>query len=305
MAKKSLEDLLEEVKQELEDTIAVLNSLKTEVPEEVRQDLSFVSQNINEKIEEIAFTQKEKLKKLKQYIEKTSKTLEKLEAQANKIENEYYSLKEDYTKALREIKSLYREILNTIDIVKNSIENYAQNGAKKGIDQGIAENIEKINYALKKLNKTAEEINQKFQTYRWSWIGIILISNFILFLTIIGLGSFLLDKKIFLQYLLEILATLFFLIGAYSTWKLSNLYPKKKIAYSLAIFLLTVAGFTGYFIFKERIVITKQVITKKEVCDLPKPKQTVPQNDGSICYFYDGWYKANGEWHQGQVAICK
>lgn len=302
MTKKPLETLLEEVRIDLENILVVLNSLKEEVPTKIKEELDKVPENINLRIKKIATVQRDKFRKLNEYLAKASQTLASLEAKAEQIRQDYEILKKDYKKTLWKLEGLYPEIKKTIREVQSSIESYAYNGVKRGIENGIEEAINQIENALERLNETAEELNSQFQTYRWSWVGVILISNFILFLTIIGLGSFLLQKETFLQYLLGLLETIFFLIGAYAVWKLSNSYPKRWIAYLTSVLLLAVAGFVGYTTFKDKIVITRQV-----ACDLPKPDKVLPQKDGRVCYLYSsGYFRADdGNWYKSPVVICK
>jgi len=302
MTKKPLETLLEEVRIDLENILVVLNSLKEEIPTKIKEELDKVPENIDLRIKKIATVQRDKFRKLNEYLAEASQTLASLEAKAEQIRQDYEILKEDYEKTLWKLKGLYPEIQKTIREVQSSIESYAYNGVKRGIENGIEEAINQIENALERLNETAEELNSQFQTYRWSWVGVILISNFILFLTIIGLGSLLLQKETFFQYLLGLLETIFFLIGAYAVWKLSNSYPKRWIAYLTSVFLLAVAGFVGYTTFKDKIVITRQV-----ACDLPKPDKVLPQKDGRVCYLYSsGYFRADdGNWYKGEIAICK
>ena len=304
MAKKSLEDLLEEVKQELEDTIAVLNSLKTEVPEEIRQEINSIRE-----------VQIERLKKLNEYVNKAKKTLEYLSETAEAIEERLTDtdlrLNNLYAETLQKVEDLLNQIHKEVSKVLETIEETAKNGAYQGVKEGLGKHLKEFKTSLEELKLTARNINKNlvknqkdieeiFERYQWSWFVPFLVVSLFLFLGILYIGALKENSKTSAQFLIGSLEILFFLIGAYSIWKISNRFPQKWMAYLISIFLLAVALFVGYTTYKGKIVITK-----KEVCDLPKPKQTVPQEDGSICYFYDGWYKANGEWHKGEIAICK
>jgi len=304
MTKKSLEDLLEEVKQELEDTIAVLNSLKKEVPEEIRQEINSIRE-----------VQIERLKKLNEYVNKAKKTLEYLSETAEAIEERLTDtdlrLNNLYAETLQKVEDLLNQIHKEVSKVLETIEETAKNGAYQGTKQGLEKYLKEVKTSLEELKLTARHINKNlvknqkdieeiFERYQWSWFPAFLFVSAILFAGILYIGAIKENQETAAQILIGSLEILFFLSGTYTVWKLSNRFPQKWVAYLISIFLLVVALFVGYTTYKGKIVITK-----KEICDLPKPKQTVPQKDGSICYFYDGWYKANGEWHKGEIAICK
>ncbi len=304
MAKKSLEDLLEEVKQELEDTIAVLNSLKTEVPEEIRQEINSIRE-----------VQIERLKKLNEYVNQAKKTLEYLSETAEAIEERLTDtdlrLNNLYNETLQKVEDLLNQIHKEVSKVLGTIEETAKNGAYQGVKEGLGKHLKEIKTSLEELKLTARHINKNlvknqkdieeiFERYQWSWFPAFLFVSAILFAGILYIGAIKENQETAAQILIGSLEIFFFLIGTYTVWKLSNRFPQKWVAYLISIFLLVVALFVGYTTYKGKIVITK-----KEVCDLPKPNNVEHYKDGRTCYFYDGWYKAYGKWHKGEIAICK
>lgn len=305
MAKKSLEDLLEEVKQELEDTIAVLNSLKSEVPEEIRQEINYIRE-----------VQIERLKKLNEYVKKAQNTLEYLSETAKVIEGRLSDtdlrLNNLYTETLQKVEDLLNQIHNEISQTLETIEETAKTGAYKGVKQGLENHLKEFKNSIEKLKITTQTIEKQliktqkdfediFKRYQWSWSAPFLAVSLFLFFAIIYIATIKENQETIAQILIGSLEIVFLITGAYTIWKTANRFPQKWVAYIIAVFLLTVAGFMGYTTYKEKVVINRQV-----VCDLPKPEKTVHLKDGGICYFYNGWYETNnGTWNKSKVAICK
>lgn len=306
MAKKSLEDLLEEVKQELEDTIAVLNSLKTEVPEEIRQEINSIRE-----------VQIERLKKLNEYVNQAKKTLEYLSETAEAIEERLTDtdlrLNNLYNETLQKVEDLLNQIHKEVSKVLGTIEETAKNGAYQGVKEGLGKHLKEIKTSLEELKLTARHINKNlvknqkdieeiFERYQWSWFVPFLVVSLFLFLSILYIGFIKENQEAIAQILIGSLEILFFLIGTLSIWKISNRFPQKWVAYLISIFLLVVALFVGYTTYKGKIVITK-----KEVCDLPKPNNVEHYKDGRTCYFYKSGYYIDqkGNWYEIPVVLCK
>ncbi len=306
MAKKSLEDLLEEVKQELEDTIAVLNSLKTEVPEEIRQEINSIRE-----------VQIERLKKLNEYVNQAKKTLEYLSETAEAIEERLTDtdlrLNNLYAETLQKVEDLLNQIHKEVSKVLETIEETAKNGAYQGVKEGLEKHLKEFKTSLEELKLTAQHINkilvknQKdieeiFKRYQWSWFVPFLVVSLFLFLGILYIGFIKENQEAIAQILIGSLEILFFLIGTLSIWKISNRFPQKWVAYLISIFLLGVALLVGYTTY-----IGKIVITKKEVCDLPKPNNVEHYKDGRTCYFYKSGYYIDqkGNWYEIPVVLCK
>jgi sugar-specific transcriptional regulator TrmB len=312
MAKrKSLEDLLDETRKDLEDLITILNELKKEVPTEIREEILLS----HRKVEEYTKTLKDTLQEIEHTIEKwdqKAKQLhEEIEDQTDLITEKYFQVLEEIRE---QIQNLKREIENYINQTLEEIKFSAQAGIEKGIENGISQIKESINQTQKiieenltKLVKIIRYLQQElakaeniFEKYQWSWLGIV-----ILFFLFIALENFVLfgiltnsDKLIEISK--TILEIGFLLSATYGVYKLS---PKLNewVTYSIIVLLITTALFIGFTTIKNKIQIVK-----KEVCNLPEPDKAVPQQDGSICYFYNGWYLGkDGKYHRGQVVICK
>jgi predicted PurR-regulated permease PerM len=313
MAKrKSLEDLLEETRKDLEDLIAVLNELKKEVPTEIKEEILLS----HRKIEEYINTLREILLKVKNAVERWDQKVQNLQEEINEkidlITDKQFQVLEEVK---REIQTLRWKIEDEVNEALEKIENSAQIGIEKGIENGIIQvekSIEKaqnnLETTLAKIVKTLSAFRQElsnaeniFKEYQWSWLGIVIVLFLLLAFENLALFGILTNNDKGVEAIKTFLEIGFLLFATYGVYKLS---PKlnRWITYSVIALLITTTLFIGFTTIKGKIQVTK-----KEVCNLPEPDKTVPQQDGSICYFYNnGWYLGkDGKYHPGQVAICK
>ncbi|RTZ69466.1 MAG: hypothetical protein DSZ30_02485 [Aquificaceae bacterium] len=320
--KKPLEELLTELKEELEDLIPVINRLQKELPGNVASKLQNLIGDLKTELQKFNQIQKEKTKKLQDYVAKAEKTLQNLEQSASEIRKDYENLNTLLAQQINaNLEWLQTEISNLLTRLKE-LKKEIRSSAKEGIDEGLSEQIQKVKETLRKvyielyndivdlhkslkatrkeLDKYQNTLAEIFENYHWSWFTPFSFLSILILIGILFIGLENANKTKAVEILLGFLEIIFLLTASYLSVVFWKKIQKAWVGYILSTFFLTVVGFIGYTIYKEKIVVIK-----KEVCNLPKPKQTVPQKDGSICYFYDGWYKANGNWYKGEIAICK
>lgn len=318
MTKKPLEELLEELKTDLEDAILVLNELKTEVPKEIKQEIKTIWE-----------TQSKKLKKINQFIEKAKQILENLEASTEEIRNDLSSLNEELIQLYRENLNQVENLLNEIqDLTQNllvKIEKSAKEGAYSGTKEGLKEYANKVSYQLTELikiankitailNKHENEISVLFKKYQWSWLGPFLFTSLLLGLGIIYIGLQNANKEKASEILIGLLKISFILFNIFIFWE----FAKKYISnFWISISLISALFIESFLITFSTLKNKIQIIRKEEIiqaCDYPKPNQIIKDNKNNPCYIYKNqksfrvyWYSSEGNtWYRAtEVAICK
>jgi len=305
MAKKSLEDLLEETKKELRDIIEILNKFNATIKEETNSLYEIEVKRLNKL--------KVFLENLQDYLNSFETNLENIQYQISETNEKISDL---YQKNLRKVEENLSIIRKEISEVLSNIEKSAKKGVIKGLDDSLykvekkLDNLKETAYEIHKdLEKQKENLEKTFKKYQWSWLGTFLLVSILLGLGIIYIGLQNAGKEKTAEILINLVEVFGILSSIFIIWKISERYISN----------LWISVFLVSFLFIESFLISlvalkgKIQIVHKQVCNLPKPNKVVPQKDGSICYFYKNqkpyavyWYSSQEDkWYQtDDIAVC-
>jgi len=323
--KKPLEELLTELKEELEDLIPVINQLQNELPENVANKLQNLIDELKTELQKFTQIQKEKILKLNSYVQKAERTLKNLELSASEIRKDYENLNtllaQQINANLEWLQTEISSFLNRLKKLKEEI----RNSAKEGIEESVNEQAENLREKLRKINteitqnlteivKILKAIQKQFNDYKNSLDFVLKKYQYSWLIPFSGLSILILAGLLFIgletanktrgsEILLGFIEIIFLLTISYLSvvfWKkLQNLW----LGYILSALFFTIAIFIGYITYKGKVQIVNKVFKP------PKPEKVMTfKNSGEKCWIYKGFYAPDPNnpniWNFYNQTIC-
>jgi len=325
--KKPLEELLTELKEELEDLIPVINRLQKELPGYVASKLQNLIGDLKTELQKFNQIQKEKGKKLQNYVAKAEKTLQKLEQSASEIRKDYENLNTLLAQQINaNLEWLQTEISNLLTRLEE-IKEEVRSSAKEGIEESVNEQTENLREKLRQINteitqnlteivKILKAIQKGFndyknslegilEKYQYSWLIPFAFLSILILIGLLFIGLETANKTRASEILLGFIEVIFLITATYlslTIWKkLQNLW----LGYILSALFFAIAIFIGYTTYKGKVQIVNKV---NKVFKPPKPEKVITFDSGEKCWVYKGFYTPDSKnpnfWNFYKQTIC-
>jgi len=221
---------------------------------------------------------------------------------------------------LKNARTSFTEIARALNVSEATIRKRIKKLEEKGVIKGLDDSLYKVEKKLDNLKETAykihkdlekqkENLEETFKKYQWSWLGPFLLVSILLGLGIIYIGLQNAGKEKASETLIGLLKVSFILFSIFIAWEIFKRFISKLWISITLVSLLFIESFLITF----TTLKGKIQIVHKQVCNLPKPNEVVPQKDGSTCYLYENQKPYSVYWHSPQedkwyqtddIAVC-